>query len=61
MLQFAKRVQRLEAQLSDGTGLRTHSPDWQAHWERKLALIVSGEEPGEPGSIPLEIWDAIGD
>jgi hypothetical protein len=61
VFQLAKRVQRLETQLTDGTGLRPHSREWRAHWDEQLSKIVSGEKPGEPHSIPLEIWDAIQD
>jgi hypothetical protein len=25
------------------------------------AKVISGEDPGEPGTIPLEVWDAIAD
>jgi hypothetical protein len=61
VIQLARRVQRLEAKLTDGTGLRPHSPEWKARWEAKLSRIVSGEDPGEPGAISLEVWDAIAD
>ena len=60
MLRLVRRVQRLEVQLTDGSGLKAHSPEWQAHWEQRLTRILSGEEPGEPGCIPLEVWDAVG-
>jgi hypothetical protein len=59
LLRLESRVQRLESRLTDGTGLKPHSPEWLAHWEDALARIVGGEEPGEPGDIPLEVWDAI--
>ena len=59
MLRLVRRVQRLEVQLTDGSGLKAHSPEWQAHWEQRLTRILSGEEPGEPGCIPLEVWDAV--
>lgn len=61
MFRLERRVQKLEAKLTDVTGLRAHSPEWHAHWEQKLARIVNGDVPGEPGSIPLEVWDAIED
>lgn len=59
VLQLAKRVQRLEAQVTEVAELRPRSPKWRAYWEEKLARIVSGEEPGEALAVPLEIWDAI--
>jgi hypothetical protein len=52
-------VQKLEALLTDGSGLKPHSPEWQAYWEQKLARIAIGDEPGEPGCIPHEAWDAL--
>ncbi len=55
-----RRVKKLEALLTDGGGLKPHSPEWRAHWEQRLTRILSGEEPGEPGCIPLEVWDAVG-
>jgi hypothetical protein len=61
VLQLARRIQRLEAQLTDATGLRPQSREWRAHWEEQLSKIVSGGEAGEPHTIPLEIWDAIED
>lgn len=60
MLRLVRRVQRLEVQLTDGSGLKPHSPEWQAHWEQRLTKILSSAKSGEPGSIPLEVWDAVG-
>ncbi len=59
MLALQKRLQRLEARLTDGSGRRPHSPEWLAYWDQKLTRILTGEEPGEPGCIPLEVWDAF--
>ena len=59
MLALERRLRRIEAQLTDGIGLQPHSAEWKAYWEEKLCRIVSGEEPGEPSAIPLEVWDAI--
>jgi len=53
------RVRRLEARLTDKSGLRPHSAEWLDHWLEKLTLIVTGGVPGRPSSIPLEVWDAI--
>jgi hypothetical protein len=61
VLKLERSIRRLETQLTDGTGLRPDSPQWRAHWEEQLSKIVRGDEPGEPHSIPLEIWDAIQD
>jgi hypothetical protein len=53
------RLRRLETRLTDVNGLRPQSPEWWEHWARRLQSIFSGEEPGEPGCIPLDVWDAI--
>jgi hypothetical protein len=55
-----RRVQKLEALLSDGSGLRPDSPEWLDYWARKASRILTGEEPGQPGCIPLEVWDVVG-
>jgi len=31
------------------------------YWERRVSRILNGEQKGQPGCIPLEVWDAIGD
>ena len=60
MTGLERRVKNLEALLTDPSGLKAHSPEWQAHWEQRLTSILSGGEPSEPGCIPLEVWDALG-
>jgi hypothetical protein len=60
VLRLEHRIQKLEA-LHNGTGPKLNSPEWRAHWEQKLAAILSGEEAGEPGCIPLDVWDALTD
>jgi hypothetical protein len=54
-----QRIRKLEACLTDGSGLKPRSPEWQEYWEHKLARIVSGDEAGDRGCIPLEVWDAL--
>ena len=60
MLNLRRRLQKLEARLGDGTGLRPHSSEWLEHWTLRLNKILSGEETGAPRCIPLEVWDALG-
>lgn len=31
------------------------------YWERRVTRILNGEQKGQPGCIPLDVWDAIGD
>lgn len=59
MSNLLRRLQKLEARLTDASGLKPNSPEWQAYWEKKLAEIANGHEPGKPGCIPLEVWDAL--
>jgi len=53
-----RRVKKLEAQQAN-SGPKPNTPEWRAHWEQKLAAILNGEEAGEPGCIPLDVWDAL--
>jgi len=59
VLNLRRRLQKLEARLGDGTGLRPHSSEWLEHWTLRLNKILSGEETGAPRCIPLEVWDAV--
>jgi hypothetical protein len=59
LLRLQSRLRKLEAKLGDGSGLRPHSQPWLDHWGRLLQRIFSGDEPSEPGCIPLDVWDAI--
>ena len=59
MLRLRARLRRLEARLTDGSGLRPHSSEWLEHWTLRLNKILSGEETGAPRCIPLEVWDAV--
>ena len=59
MTGLERRVKKLEALLTDSSGLKARSPEWRAHWEHRLTSILGGEEAGEPGCIPLEVWDSV--
>jgi hypothetical protein len=59
LLRLRARLRRLEARLTDGSGLRPRSPEWLEHWTLRLNKILSGEETGAPRCIPLEVWDAV--
>ena len=60
MLNLRRRLKNLEAQLTDGSGLRPHSAGWLDYWAQRVSKILTGEAPGDPGCIPLEVWDAVG-
>jgi len=59
MFNLRRRLKNLEAQLTDGSGLRPGSPKWRDYWGQRLIRILTGEEPSESGCIPLEVWDAF--
>lgn len=59
MANLKRRLGHLEARLTDSSGLIPHSQAWRDYWFPKVYRIVSGEEPAPPGSIPLEVVDAM--
>ena len=59
MPRFERRLQKLEAQLTDRSGLVPHTKAWMDYWLPRVDRIISGEDPGEPGCIPLAVFDAI--
>jgi hypothetical protein len=46
MANFLRRLNKLEALLTDPSGLVRHSPKWFEHWNRQLGLYISGELQG---------------
>jgi hypothetical protein len=60
MSNLLRRLQKLEARSTDRSGFPPQSNGWFAYWLSRLNRILSGEEPGPLGCIPLEVWDAIG-
>jgi hypothetical protein len=59
MTNLRRRLRKLEGQLTDGSGLVPHSQTWLHHWEQRSYRMLTGEEPGTPGCIPLEVLDAV--
>lgn len=54
-----RRVRNLEARLIDiSSGLVPNTQPWRDYWFARIERMVSGEEPGTPGCIPLEVVDA---
>jgi hypothetical protein len=53
-----RRLQKLEGQLTDGTGLVPHSDAWFAFWEDKLARDMDGEDVDKRG-FTLAVVDRI--
>jgi hypothetical protein len=59
MTNLRRRLRKLEAQFTDSCGLVPHSQKWLHHWEQRINRMLTGEEPGTPGCIPLEAFDAV--
>lgn len=59
MSNLRTRLRKLEARLTDSSGLVPHSQAWRDYWFPKVERILSGQEPAGPGSIPLEVAHAI--
>lgn len=58
MRSLHRRLQKLEGQLTDGTGLVPHSDAWFAFWEDKLARDMDGEDVDKRG-FTLAVVDRI--
>ena len=59
MPSLERRLRNLEARLTDRSGLVPYTEAWWDYWMPRVDRIISGEEPGEPGCIPLQVLDAI--
>lgn len=59
MRSLARRLGRLETQLTDATGLAPHSGKWFTYWENILDRWLDGEEPVIRGRFPLEVTDRL--
>jgi hypothetical protein len=51
---LARRLRKLEKQLTDASGLVPHSEAWRDYWKRRLEQYLS-----EGGGIPMEAIDEI--
>jgi len=56
-----RRLQKLEARLTDRSGLVPRTKAWFDYWLPKVDRIPSGGDAGEPGRTPLAVSDAIND
>ena len=59
MPNLLRRLRRLEARLTDSSGLVPQSEKWLAYWAHRIERLLGGEAPGETGRIPLEAVDAL--
>ena len=58
MSKLLKRVQKLEALLTDVHGLVPHSEEWFEYWGAKLERAMAGEDVDLRG-LTLEFVDAL--
>jgi hypothetical protein len=59
MARLERRLRKLEARLTDRSGLVPHTKAWWDYWMLRVDRLITGEEAGEPGGIPLQVCDAI--
>ena len=52
-----RRLQKLEAQMTDECALVPYSNKWRAYWTAWVQKLVNGEDP--PGKIPEEAYRAV--
>ncbi len=54
-----RRMQKLEAQLTDQSQLVPHTKQWLLYWTERLGKLFTAEiETMEP-KMPLEAWSAV--
>jgi hypothetical protein len=56
---LARRLKKLEVELTDECGLVPHSAAWRAYWLDWLQRLVNGENP--PSKIPDEAFRTLQD
>ena len=56
MRNLVRRLDRLEARLTDGSGCVPHSEAWFTYWTRQAERLLAGENVTKP---PLAFFDAL--
>jgi hypothetical protein len=59
MSNLRRRLQKLEARLTDSSGLIPNSQAWLDYWLREVDMIVDGEDRRGRPRIPIAVVDAI--
>jgi hypothetical protein len=59
MARLERRLRKLEARLTDRSSLVPHTKAWWDYWMLRVDRLITGEEAGEHGGIPLQVCDAI--
>jgi hypothetical protein len=56
MRNLVRRLDRLEARLTDGSGCVAHSEAWLTYWTRHAERLLAGEDVAK---LPLAVFDAL--
>jgi hypothetical protein len=56
-----RRLQKLEAQLTDGSQMVPHTKRWLLYWTERLGKYMTREIETMNPLMPLEAWDAVRD
>ena len=59
MTNLKKRLNKLEALLTDLSGLAPHSQKWLEYWDRQIYLSLTNQLQGEPVPFPFEAFRAV--
>jgi hypothetical protein len=54
-----RRLQKLEARLTDDSQLVPHTKKWLLYWTERLGKYMNGETATMNPLMPLEAWDAV--
>ena len=57
MPRLLTRLRKLEAQLTDRSGLVPHTKPWSDYWSPRIDELIAGEPLDQ--KIPLEVIDAL--
>ena len=55
MSNLQRRLQKLEAHLTDDAGLVPGSPRWWAYWNERLHKFIAKDDDVKDCKIPLEV------
>jgi hypothetical protein len=54
-----KRLQKLEAGLTDASRLPPHSQKWIEYWDRQFYLFITGQDPEAIRHSPVDAFRAV--
>jgi len=57
MSNLLRRLRKLEAQLTDRSGLMPNTKPWWDYWSPRIENLITGDAPDQ--KIPLEVIDAL--